>query len=134
MVRVVVDTNVLVSAVLNRGKSRTLLLELFGGHVIVSSAEMLAEFSDVIEREKFSYVKRSNIQSLQALLINYSTVVKLTTVFKGIIPEDPDDDIVVSVAFAGNSEYIVTGDPHLLKLGEFKGIKIVKISEMLERI
>lgn len=134
MVRVVVDTNVLISAVLGRGKPRTLVLELFEGHVILSSAEMLAEFTDVIERQKFRHIRRSHIQGLLTLLINYSNVVKPLESFYGTIPEDPDDDIVLSVAFAGKAEYIVTGDPHLLRLGEFKRIKIIRVSDMLNQI
>jgi uncharacterized protein len=56
------------------------------------------------------------------------------TIFKGTIPEDQDDDTVLSVAVAGNSDYLVKGDLHLLKLREFKRIKIVKVSEMLDHI
>jgi predicted nucleic acid-binding protein len=48
-----------------------------------------------------------------------------------VIKEDPDDDVVLRTAFDGKAEYIVSGDKHLLALGEFKGIKIVNITEIL---
>jgi predicted nucleic acid-binding protein len=49
-----------------------------------------------------------------------------------VIPEDPDDDIIVRTAYDGKADYIVSGDRHLLALKEFKGIKILTIDEMLK--
>ncbi len=49
-----------------------------------------------------------------------------------MMAEDPDDDIVLGTADEGNADYIVSGDKHLLKLREFKRIKIVTVTEMLE--
>lgn len=49
-----------------------------------------------------------------------------------VVAENPDDDIILSTAVQGNSNYIVSGDKHLLHLGEFKGIKIVTVKMMLE--
>lgn len=51
-----------------------------------------------------------------------------------VIKEDPDDNMILEVALAGNVDYIITGDPHLLKLKEFKGIKIVKARDFIEQI
>lgn len=61
-----------------------------------------------------------------------SKVVKVTikSNFK-IIEQDPDDDIVLEVAEDGVADYIVSGDPHLLRLGNFQGIPIVSVSQML---
>jgi len=54
MVRVVVDTNVLVSALVNRGKPRRLVLRLLESHSLVLSRQMLAELADVLSRGKFA--------------------------------------------------------------------------------
>jgi putative PIN family toxin of toxin-antitoxin system len=51
-----------------------------------------------------------------------------------VIKEDPDNDIVLRTAYDGNVDYIVTGDKHLLTLKEFRGIKIITISELLEQL
>lgn len=48
------------------------------------------------------------------------------------IKEDPDDNRVLECAVAGDAKYIVTGDQHVLGLGEFSGIKIVTASQFLE--
>ena len=48
-----------------------------------------------------------------------------------VVPEDPDDDLVLATAEAGDADYIVTGDRHLLSLKEFRGTRIVGVSEML---
>lgn len=134
LVRAVVDTNVLVSALINRGKPRTLVLRLLEGHSIILSSEMLAELADVMSRDKFKAIKKSRVETFESVLIRGSAIVKPLKMFEGVIVEDPDDEMVLSVAYAGNAEYIVTGDRHLLNLGEFKGIRILKVSEMLEII
>jgi predicted nucleic acid-binding protein len=48
------------------------------------------------------------------------------------VKADPTDDIILRTAYDGKADYIVSGDEHLLALKEFKGIKIVTVSEMLE--
>jgi len=44
---------------------------------------------------------------------------------------DPNDNILVETAFDGKASYLVSGDKHLLALPEFRGIKLVTVSEML---
>ena len=48
------------------------------------------------------------------------------------IKEDPDDNHILATAIDGMSDYIVSGDKHLLELRQFKGIKIVSVDEMLK--
>ena len=54
MVRVVLDTNVLVSALIDDRKPRRLILELLDKHTVILSRKMIAELADVISRDKFS--------------------------------------------------------------------------------
>ncbi|NWG09882.1 MAG: putative toxin-antitoxin system toxin component, PIN family [Nitrososphaerales archaeon] len=133
MVRVVVDTNVLVSAFIGRGKPRRLLLKLLEAHSMVLSRQMLAELADVLSREKFSDVRNSQVDRFLSSLVSKSKVVTVRSSFK-VIEEDPDDDIVLNTAHGGKADYIVTGDRHLLALKSFKGIEIVKATQMLEII
>ena len=59
-------------------------------------------------------------------------IVRVTSKRK-LVKEDPDDDILINTALSGNANYIVSGDPHVLALSEYKGIKILMVSEMLKR-
>lgn len=47
------------------------------------------------------------------------------------VPADPDDDVVVATAIAGNADFIVSGDRHLLELGEHAGIRIISPAMLL---
>lgn len=132
MVRVVVDTNILVSALINRGKPRRLVLKLFEEHTVILSRQMLAELADVLTRDKF-IVKTSQVESFLAILVRKSKIVTPSSRFK-VISEDPDDDVVLNTAYAGKAEYIVTGDRHLLALKEFKRTKIVTVIQILESL
>jgi putative PIN family toxin of toxin-antitoxin system len=51
-----------------------------------------------------------------------------------VIKEDPDDNRVLECAVAGNADYIVTGDRHLLKLGVYNSISILTVREFLNRL
>ena len=133
MVRVVLDTHVLVSAILNRGKARNLILELLERHSLITSTQMLAEFSDVMAREKFNAIKESRIESFKLLIIRGSVLVEPDQIM-AVITEDPEDNLILSVACSRSAEYIVTGDRHLLELSEFREIRIMRISKMLEII
>ncbi len=132
MVRVVVDMNILVSALIKRGKPRKLVLKLLEEHTVILSRQMLAELADVLTRDKFA-VKTPQIDKFLSILVRKSKIVTPSSRFK-IISEDPDDDIVLNTAYTGKAQYIVTGDRHLLALKEFKRIKIVQVTHMLESL
>lgn len=131
MVRVVIDTNVLISALVGHGKPKRLVSRVLEEHVLVTSMEMLAELSDVISRGKFSQVKRSQATSFISKLAVEADIVRPKRYVR-IIKEDPDDDVVLVTAHEGKAEYIISGDKHLLDLRAYKGTKIMTASEMLE--
>ena len=131
MVTVVFDTNVLISALVGHGKPRRLVLRLLEKETVVSSMQMLAELADVLSRGKFTEVKSSQVNSFLSKFARKVVVVTFKRRFK-IVEEDPDDNIVLSTAYGGDARYIISGDKHLLKLKEFRGIEIVTVKEMLE--
>ena len=133
MVRVVVDTNVLVSALISQGKPRNLLLNLIENHTIIFSNQMLAELADVLSRKKFREIQSSQINRFLTGLVKTSKVVKVTSKFK-VVTEDPNDDIVLNTAYDAKADYIVTGDKHLLTIKKFKDTEIVNINEMTKII
>ena len=130
MARVVVDTNVLVSAFLNDGKPRKLLLKLLEKHTVILSRQMLAELADVLSRDKFS-VTSALIESFISILVRKATIVPVDYSLK-IIVEDPDDNIVLNTTLNGKADYIVSGDKHLVSLKKFEKTEILKVNQMLE--
>lgn len=91
---------------------------------------MLAEFVEVMSRQKFADIKRSQVDSFLAILLRRATVLSIKQTMK-VIAEDPEDDIVLTTASEGNASHIVSGDMHLLSLKRFKGVRIVTVEEML---
>ena len=133
MVRIVLDTNVLVSGLLYPGKPRRLIdLAVRGKIEIVSSVEMIEELRDVLSREKFSLgeVEQAKIVDF---VVRLSHITILKSKFK-VIKDDPDDDVVINTACDGAAEYIVSGDRTVSKLERFGKIRIVKASDMLKLI
>ncbi len=131
MVTVVIDTNVLISALVGHGKPRRLVTELVENHVIVSSRGLLVELLDVLSRERFNEVEKSHVDLLLSILAGKAVLVPDKHRYK-IILDDPDDDLVLNAAHLGKADYVVSGDKHLLNLKVFKGIKIVSVKTMLE--
>jgi putative PIN family toxin of toxin-antitoxin system len=127
--RVLIDSNVLVSALVNPGASRRLLFHLLDEHTVVSSVEILAELEGVLSREKFSFTK-SRVDEYLSLIASISTIVDVGEPPR-VVEGDPDDDVVLATANYGRADYIVTGDRHLLRLGEYDKTKIVSVREML---
>jgi len=130
--RVVLDTNVLVSALVGHGRPRRLLTKLFEGHEIVSSKQMLAELANVLSRSKFGFT-RHQIDEFLSIMVKGSILATIVECPR-VIEEDPDDNVVLATALEGRAEFIVSGDRHLLSLREFRGIRIVTVREMLETL
>jgi uncharacterized protein len=130
MVRVVIDTNVLISAVITDGKPRQLVLKLLEEHTVITSNQVLAEAADVIARDKFA-IKSPQVNRFLTILTKNSKMVLDNPRFK-VVSEDSDDDVILNVAYTGKANYIVTGDMHLLALKKFRQTKIVTVAQMLE--
>ena len=91
---------------------------------------MLAELEDVLSGRKFEFT-RHQLDEFLLIMVRRSIVATVMECAE-IITEDPDDDVVLATALEGEAGYIVSGDRHLLRLKEFKGIKIVTVGETLE--
>ena len=137
--RIVLDTNTLVSAVLSPdGSPRRLVNQArIQKFELCSSPVLMAELFDVLSREKFS--KRLTQAGLTPLHIvkelrGLSYVVNPISVPR-VIVNDADDDHVLACALMGNADLIVSGDKHLHSLGgNYKGIPIVRTVETLKII
>lgn len=130
--RVLVDSNTVISAIGWDGKERKLLFTEHDSDVeFFICEETIKEFTSVLERKKFAHLDRKKVIRFTLILIDLFTIVSAKGNRK-IIEEDPDDDIIMNCALDNNVDYIVTGNNHILKLKEFKGIKILKTKELLK--
>ena len=123
-----IDTNVLVSAYVGHGRPRRLVSELLRKHEVVTSPQLLAEVADVLSREKV-VGDAPGADRFVAQVGRMATTVAPRPL-PGSVPEDPDDEIVLGAALEGHASHVVTGDEHLLKLGTFRGIRVVTVTEM----
>ena len=126
--KVVADTNVVVSALLWSGSPHQLLpLAEHRRISLYTSPALIQELAGVLGWAKFSPRLLALRISAPELVIGY---VKLThliqpTSIARIIAEDPDDDEVLACALAARAAYLITGDPHLLRLGSYHATQIV---------
>lgn len=133
MYRIVVDTNVIISAWINKnGSSRQFFTKYLTNDmcVFITSGEIIAEVKKVANRPKFKRYGEGIDEFLHPIMTT-SRFVKIKSNFK-VIEEDPDDDVIVNTAHDGHADYIVSGDGDLLRLKEYKKIRIVTVSAMLE--
>ncbi|MEW6059561.1 MAG: putative toxin-antitoxin system toxin component, PIN family [Actinomycetota bacterium] len=130
--RVVLDTNILISAFLFPGGAPETVFRaaLEGRITLVTSPPLLAELGKVLS-EKFGWDARM-VQEAIAQVARIGTVVRPTEKVE-VIAEDPADDRVLEAAVTANATVIVSGDGHLLRLGTWRGIQIEKAASFLGR-
>src|SRR5271165_3539560 len=134
--RVVLDTNVVASALLWDGTPRQLLRVGRGKDVqLFTSAALLAELTDILSRSKFNKKIAASLLSVDQLVDLYSELAALVRPIP--VPRmapDPDDDVVIGTALAAKADFIVTGDRALLTLAEYEGGRIISVSEALRSL
>lgn len=138
MTRIVLDTNILVSAtIVKEGAPAQILQTWRQGEVeLATSPTLLNEFAEVVSRpriQKYQWMSEAEITELQSEL-GKSAIQGSGERIVTVIKEGPDDDYVLSAALETKADYIVSGDPHLVSLEEYQGIQIAKPAALLEII
>ena len=138
--RIVVDTNLLVSGVISAGGLPRQLLDAAkpGEFELCTSEMLLAELLDVLSREKFAArLIRAGLtpDGIVGDLRRLGTVVSTPAIPPRVVLTDPDDDHVIAAAIAGTADLIASGDKRdLLALASYQGIEIVTARAAIERI
>ena len=135
--RAVLDTNVVVAALLWRGPPHVLLEKVRDGDLLlVSSATLLAELADVLGRDKFAAVLARTETSIEHVLREFRQLVELieSPPLPQRICRDADDDQLLALAQTANVDMLVSGDNDLLQIGAFAGIPIVTPADALMRL
>ena len=122
--KVVLDTNVLVSGMLWKGNPEKIIHAWKAGKFeLITSLATLAELQRVLRYPRIGMSEKM-IKEWADLLLENSTVVD-PKIKVDVIKNDPPDNRFLEAALAGNADYIVSGNNHLLDLHELKGIKII---------
>jgi putative PIN family toxin of toxin-antitoxin system len=131
MVRVVFDTNVLISAMLSVGKPYVLFRKAVSKEfVLVASDLILKEFEGIMRRPKFGFTD-GEIYEMSHSLMQTAELVDVVSEFN-IVTRDSKDNMFLETAYDGKADFVVSGDDHLLSLHSFRGINIVSVKQLLE--
>jgi putative PIN family toxin of toxin-antitoxin system len=130
--KVVLDTNILVSALLFSGElSEIVDLWKKGWIIPVLSRETFEEFKAVLEYPKFSLTWQEIKVIIEEEVLPYFEVIEVTDNIKEIC-RDVDDDKFIACAVSASADFIVTGDKDLLDLSKYKSVKIISASVLLK--
>jgi hypothetical protein len=139
VLRVVVDTNVFVSSLLNKTGSPARVVDAWrsGEYLLVTSPSIIAEIEKVVAlpriRKKYALAVK-DIQQLIDLLEKETIIVSGLSHIDTAIADDPTDQIFLSWALDAGADAIVSGDRHLLNLEQFEGIPIMTVQNFLARL
>ena len=133
--RAVLDTNVLISSVISTGVPHDIVVAGFDGeYQIIVSVPTLREFRETLLKypERF-HMDPDEVQQ-EVETIRYFADFVDPEVDISAVADDPDDDKFLEAAVAGNVEYLVSGDQHLLDLDSYRGVDIVEPRTFYEEL
>ena len=131
MLRVTCDTNVIISALNFSGNpARILDMAADGAIRLAVSDDILSEVERVLRRPKFGWPQERIDNAIREISVFTEHVEPKQRI--DIVTEDPTDNRILDCATARSSEYLVSGDKHLLKVGKYQGVKIVPPAEFIE--
>ena len=126
---VVLDTNVIISALLSPEGTAAEIVNQWEQEAfdVATSAALIEELRRALTYERVRKYIKLTAEELERLLRYYdnTAVVVESEIRLEVVQEDPDDNRVLECALTSQAAYIVTGDGHLLELGEFEGIVIL---------
>jgi uncharacterized protein len=131
VIRVVLDTSVIISAMLFRGElSKMVTLWQRGRIIPIISRETFDELITVLKYPKFSLSSDEMKAMIQNEILPFFEIVESDKELRGVC-RDPDDDKFISCAISARVKYIVSGDKNLSELKKYKTVKIISPAEFL---
>lgn len=135
--RVVPDTNIVISALLWRGNPRRVLDAARDGIIeLFTSPVLLEELADVLRRERFAKRLEAANVTAEELVEGFAALAAVIEAapIENVVVRDPDDDAVLACAIAAEAEIIASGDDDLLSLKEHRNIRILTAAELLTEL
>ncbi len=139
MQRVVIDTNLFVSSLLNRRGAPAQVIDAWRQRkfILVISEGIIAEIHRVLSssniKQKYA-ISDQDIDEVLTLLTRETIYVTELEDVSGAIPNDPQDEIFLACALTGQADFILSGDKHLLGIQEYRGIPIITARQFLEKL
>ena len=96
----------------------------------MTSPAIIGELRDVLKRDRLPF-SDDQVDELAAKVLSISRVIDPETTVE-VVEDDPDDDKILECALAGDVDYVVSGDSHLLDLEQHQGIEILSPDEFLQ--
>jgi putative PIN family toxin of toxin-antitoxin system len=131
MKRVILDTNIFISMALGGQVGKINDRWRAGNFLLVVSDDIVSEYLDVLQRPKL-HLKSRTIAVITGRIYRKAKFVKPEERISGVQP-DPKDDKFLEAALAGQVDFIVSGDKHLLELKKFRSIPIISPREFLDQ-
>lgn len=136
MLKVVLDTNLFISGFINPLGPPAQILNAWRkyAYILITSNEILKEIEHVLRYPhiiKKYHISKELIES-NINLIKQEAIVLFDTIKLNVIKSDPDDNKILACALEAKAQYIISGDDHLLNLGQYQDIKIITAREFLK--
>ena len=129
---IVLDTNILVSALFFKGElSKIVDLWKEGKIIPIVSKETFDEFRRVLEYPKFSLTDTEIKTIIEEEVLPFFKVTEITDQAVGVC-RDPDDDKFISCAVSASADFIVSGDRDLCSLSKYKSVRIISVKDFLK--
>jgi len=132
--RVVLDTNVVISALLFGGETAR-LVSLWQNDAFywLASAAVVKEYARVLAYPKFRLTDTEIRELLNEEILPFVTAVRVGKVPR-VVRQDPSDDEFLACAFQGQADALVSGDHHLLELETYRSIPILNVKTFLSNL
>jgi putative PIN family toxin of toxin-antitoxin system len=133
-VRVVIDTNVLISGLFWTGTPKQILNKARHGQIIfVTSESLLEELERILTRDDKPFkLSNTEVSRVISSLREWAEVVQTDT--RVSVCRDEGDNKVLECAIDGKAQQVITGDQHLLELQSFQGIRILSAADFLDEL
>jgi hypothetical protein len=135
-VRILLDTNILISALISEQGTPGQLLALIrdSEHLLITSPFQVQEVRSVLARPRLRpYIRPEQAESLLSTITSVGLLIH--DIAEVHDSPDPDDNKILGAAIAGKADIVVSGDKrHVLMLGEISGIPIMSAREALDRL
>lgn len=127
--RIVLDTNVIIAGFFWRGAAKDIFVSIESGeHELCLTQNIFGEVNRVLRYPKFeSHIRRAGVSPKDLLkgLLAHALMFEDANIVN-VVVQDPSDDMFINCALTSGAKRIISGDEHLLRIGSFRGIRIVK--------